>query len=186
MLLLTLVDWIVKRHKCLPFFCLLPNHQLEKTSPFFLCKTHQAAAPCVFGCLSAQHEIYALLAPFSDKSTALIAITESEGDLITLPTSRQHWLPSIWRLFCYIITAAIAAITMFHKLEMCADGSLVNFVILYIYIYIFSYLRYHLNSFHFIFSFFIPAVLYSRYNKNIYRITSFIIQNLESLMGHEL
>lgn len=150
-LLLTLVDWILKRHKILPFFWLLPTHQLEKTSPFFLCKTHQAAAPCVFGCLSAQHETYVLLAPFSDKSTAMIAITESEGDLITLPTSRQHW--SIWCLFCYIITAVIAAITMFHKPEMCVNGSLAATVTAGKIVFIFSYLRYHSNSF------FIPAVL---------------------------
>lgn len=124
------------------YFLIINSHH-----PFSLCKTHQAAAPCVFGCLSAQHETYALLAPFSDKSTAMIAITESEGDLITLPTSRQHWLPSIWRLFCYIITAVIPAITMFHKLEMCVNGSLAATVTAGKIMFIFSYLRYHLNSF---------------------------------------
>lgn len=83
-------------------FCLSSNHQLEATlHPFFLCETRHAAAlsvcVCVFGCLSAQRETDAVFASSRDKGTSMITISESEseGDLITPPTSRHDRLPSV-------------------------------------------------------------------------------------------
>ena len=67
---------------------------------FYLCETNtMLLLSGVFGCLSVQHETGAVFAPSGDKGTALITISESEyeseGDLITPPTSQHGWLPSV-------------------------------------------------------------------------------------------
>lgn len=64
-------------------------------------QTSRRRPPCVFDCL-VQHETGAAFAPSGDKGPAMITISasdyESDGHLITPPTSRRGWLPPVWRL----------------------------------------------------------------------------------------
>lgn len=131
MLFQTIMDLFMKNiHKCAPCFLfpasvyLLIINWKQHFTPFFSVKhatLQLSLRVCVFGCLSAQRETDAVFASSRDKGSSMITISESEseGDLITPPTSRHDRLPSVWRAYRQIISSGPST---FHTLEMLVGG----------------------------------------------------------------